>query len=89
MEAIMSTESIVDDVKEIISEILEIEVESLSDTERKISEITHVDSIHVLDMVAAVEKKFKISIAEDDFVKMSTIGSVAGLVMIKKNYQAS
>lgn len=82
-------DTVVDSVKQIISDILEVETDLLNDVNQKINEITDVDSIQVLDMVTAIEKKFKVNIGEEDYSKLGTINSVASLVVSKKTISAS
>jgi acyl carrier protein len=89
MSQSISIEDVSKTIRQNISEILEVDVALLENGDKNITEITHVDSIQILDMVTAVEKAFKISIHEDEFKKMNTINSLTGMVIAKKHISAS
>ena len=71
------------------AEILEIDEMLLENGEKKLADVSDFDSIHILDMVTAIEKAFNISIQEDDFPKMDTVNAVVDMVISKKKVVAS
>lgn len=63
------------EVKEIIAQILEVDVAKITD-EAKFVEDLGMDSMMALEIVAAIEKKYKIIIPEENLVKLSCLKDV-------------
>jgi len=67
------------EAKKLISEISEIQPKDLKD-DAKFSEDLGVDSMKALEIVAAVEKKFKIAIPEEKIPTIRTPGDVYAII---------
>ncbi len=64
------------DVRKIISEILEMEPQTI-DADAHLIEDLGMDSMMALEILASVERKFKIKIPEDNMPKMTTLNKIA------------
>ena len=64
-----------EEVKAIVSEITEVPEEDLKE-EAKFVEDLGVDSMLALEVVASIEKKYRISIPEGDIIKFDSLNNV-------------
>jgi acyl carrier protein len=67
-------------VKQLIAEITERELEEISDT-ALFKEELEIDSLAGLEMMVTVDKRFKIDIPEEEFVKMANVNEVVEVVL--------
>lgn len=75
MESSIDFAKIKDEVRKVISEITEIPLDELGD-EAKFTEDLGIDSMMALEMVAAVEKKYKIVIPEEDIPAIRSLNDI-------------
>lgn len=68
----MSTTSLEQDVKELIADIIEVDVASL-DPDANLVEDLGMDSMMALEILASLEKRFKIKLPEDELPKITTV----------------
>lgn len=69
------TKTVENEIKEIIAQILEVEPEKIT-PEAKFVEDLGMDSMMALEIVAAIEKKFKITIPEEELMKLASLGDI-------------
>ena len=67
------------EVKSLVAEISEIPEEDIQDSAR-FAEDLGVDSMMALEIVASIEKKYKIKIKEDDIPKITSLQNVYDLL---------
>lgn len=80
----MSNDQMLDDIKKIIAKIIEVDIEKIQPETDFIEELG-ADSMMALEIMAALEKKYNITISEEDLPKMTNLNQVIGLVVnIKK-----
>jgi acyl carrier protein len=77
-------DSITQDVKELIAEIIEKDVKELGDDAHFVEDLG-VDSLLALEILASMEKKYKIEIPEEDLVKFTTVNHIVDIVKEKIN----
>lgn len=65
----------VEEVKEIIAEVLEVEVDEV-ELKTDLVEDLDADSMMALEIMASIEKKFKIRIPEDEIQNFVTLESI-------------
>ena len=75
----LSMDEIQDDSRKLISKIIEVPAEKIGLDTHFVEELS-ADSMMALEIMAALEKKFKINIPEDDLPKLATLRQVAELV---------
>ncbi len=63
-------------VRKIIAEVLEVEPDSIQPDAKLIEELG-MDSMKALEILAAVEKRFRIKVPEENLLKMTTLNNVA------------
>ena len=68
----MSMTNLEQDVKELIADIIEVDPASL-DPDANLVEDLGMDSMMALEILAAVEKQFKIKLPEDELPKITTV----------------
>jgi len=68
----MSTTSLEQDVKELIADIIEVDPASL-DPDANLVEDLGMDSMMALEILASLEKRFKIKLPEDELPKITTV----------------
>ncbi|MFC1592593.1 acyl carrier protein [Candidatus Omnitrophota bacterium] len=84
MPKAINLENIRQEIKELVSEVSEIPVADLKD-EAKFGEEVEVDSMMALEIVAKIEKKYKVTISEEDIPKVRSIKNVYELVENRLN----
>lgn len=67
------------EIKEIISEIVEIDQEKITNKAKFVDDLG-MDSMMALEILASIEKKYKIRISEDNLAKIADLDSVIDLV---------
>ncbi|MCX5666115.1 MAG: phosphopantetheine-binding protein [Candidatus Omnitrophica bacterium] len=67
------------DLKDIIAEIVEIERDKIT-PEADFVEDLGMDSMMALEILASIEKKYKLRIPEENLIKITNFNSVMGLV---------
>jgi acyl carrier protein len=75
-----------EDVRAVIAEILEKEAEEIED-EASLVEDLGMDSMMVLEIVAALEKKYRITIPEEELTKIATLNQAVELAKQYVNTQ--
>ncbi len=63
------------EIKQLVSEITEVSEEELT-AEARFVEDLDVDSMMALEIVAAIEKKYKVSIPEEEIPLMGTLSAI-------------
>ena len=77
-----TTTTLEQDVKSLIADILEMEPEQI-DPDAHLVEDLGMDSMMALEILATMEKRFKIKIPEDDLPKITTVN---GAIALAKKY---
>jgi acyl carrier protein len=81
METITTTaEQIRAEVKKLIAEVTEREPEEINDTALFADELG-VDSLMAMEVMVAVDKKYKINIPEDEFATIKNVDDTVGVVL--------
>lgn len=78
MQAV-SSEEIRSEVKKLIAEVTEREPEEITDTALFADELG-VDSLMAMEVMVAVDKKYKINIPEDEFAKIKNVDDTVEVV---------
>ena len=73
-------EKIKEDVRKLISKIIEIDPEKIGPDTHFIEDL-NADSMMALEIMAALEKKYHINIPEDELPKLATLNQVMGIVL--------
>lgn len=71
--------SIENELKSLISEIAEVDIDKVN-FDTSLTKDLGVDSMRALELLAALEKKYKIEISEEELSKLDRLGSVVELV---------
>jgi acyl carrier protein len=75
------------EIKQIISDIIEIPVDELNCDAHFVEELG-VDSLLALEMLAALEKRFKIQVPEEDLMQFTTVNKVIKLAGQKLGFES-
>ncbi len=75
----MPNPNIDQEITQIVAEIIEVETEKLTPTAKFVEDLG-VDSMMALEMLAALEKKYKIVVPEDSLPKFTNLGEVIRMV---------
>ena len=75
-----TAEQIRDEVKRLIAEVTEREPEEITDTALFADELG-VDSLMAMEVMVAVDKKYKINIPEDEFAQIKNVNDTVGVVL--------
>ena len=75
----MDTKKLENDLRDIIAEIVEIEPEKIT-PEANFIEDLGMDSMMALEILASIEKRFKIQIPEDYLAKITNLKDTADLI---------
>jgi acyl carrier protein len=67
-------------IKQAIAEVLEVPLEKVTEESEFTKDFPDVDSIKVLELLAMLEQKFKISIDEDKLISFTTTSNVYEIV---------
>ena len=68
----MNTTNLEQDVKELVADIIEVDVAGL-DPDANLVEDLGMDSMMALEILASLEKRFKIKLPEDELQKITTV----------------
>ena len=74
----MSNVNLEQDIKEIIGNILEVEPEKITPDAKFVEELG-MDSMMALEILAAIEKKYKITIPEENLAKLTSLKDVVDI----------
>jgi acyl carrier protein len=74
-----TAEEIRTEVKKLIAEVTEREPEEITDTALFADELG-VDSLMAMEVMVAVDKKYKINIPEDEFAKIKNVDDTVAVV---------
>lgn len=75
---------IIDEVKEIIAERLSYDKEKINE-QTSFTEDLGADSLDLVELIMELEKKFDITIPEDESEKIHTVGDVVNYIKAHKN----
>jgi len=75
----MSSKSIEKEIISIISDVSGFEMEEIN-LDTKLADQLEIDSIKAIEIVVAIEKKYKISIRDEDVPKIITVRETVDLV---------
>lgn len=75
---------ILERLKEIVAEQLEIEAETIT-AETRLNEDLNADSLDVVEMLMALEDEFGVDIPDEEIEKMKTIGDVVNFIQENKD----
>ncbi len=75
----MSSNSIEKEIISIISDVSGFEMEEIN-LDTKLADQLEIDSIKAIEIVVAIEKKYKISIRDEDVPKITTVRETVDLV---------
>jgi len=78
------SDNIEDELRALVSDIIEVPVGKLKPEADFIDDL-QVDSLKAIEIVAAVEKKYRIVIPEQDIPKIRTIKKIIEYTSLKKN----
>ena len=79
----MSTEEIQNKVMDIVAEQLQVDRGSLT-LEKSFLQDLKADSLDLVELVMEFEDQFKISIPDEDYEKIKTIGDAVNYILAKK-----
>lgn len=75
----VTADAIRNEVRKLIAEITEREPEEVSDTAQFVEELG-IDSLMAIEMLVAVDKKYKIEISEEEFGKIKNVNDAVEAV---------
>ena len=73
--SMLSTTDLTAEIRKIVGEILEMDPKAI-DPEAQLVEDLGMDSMMALEILATIEKRFKIKVPEESLVKMTTLNQV-------------
>lgn len=68
-----------EELREIVAEVLEVDPEELSDTGDFVEEY-EADSLRAIEVLARIEKKYKVEIPQSELAEMRNLKSVSEIV---------
>ncbi len=75
----ITAEDIRNEVRKLVAEITEREPEEIADTAQFVEELG-IDSLMAIEMLVAVDKKYKIEITEEEFGKIKNVNDAVEVV---------
>lgn len=81
-DVLRDPQAIASEIKRIVSEIIEIPVDEL-DCDAHFVDDLGVDSLLALEMMSALEKRFKIEVPEEDLLQFTSVNKVIALAQEK------
>jgi acyl carrier protein len=75
-----------EDIREIVTEVLEIEPEELGDTDSFIED-HGADSLRAIEILARLEKKYRVEIPQSELPKMVNLTAVYSVLAEHANWQ--
>ena len=79
MEVTRKKDAIEEDIRKIIAKILEVDLAKVVGDAQLVEDLG-ADSMLILEIMVALDKKFKIEIAESDISKLTNLNSIIALV---------
>ena len=76
-------ESVLESVKKIIADTLEIDVKEVKEDSNLIADL-RMESLDLVDLVVAFEEKYKVSIDDKDVKKLQTVKDIVTYIENKK-----
>ncbi len=73
----MSEQELRNDLKALVAEI--IEIEDFGDDDNFVSDLG-VDSMLALEIVARIEKRYRVRVPEESFMQLQTLNSAVGVI---------
>jgi acyl carrier protein len=73
------TDSVEQDIKEIIADIAGVEAEDIAPDANLVQDL-EIDSIKAIEITVAIEKKFKVSVRDEDVPKIMTLQQAVSVV---------
>ncbi len=70
-----SRESVLEELREMIAEVLEVEPEEITDTSKFVEE-HDADSLRAIEILARVEKKYKVEVPQEKLAEMHDLTAV-------------
>jgi acyl carrier protein len=77
--AMITIEKLEQEIRELIAEVLETQPEKINSNDRFVEDLG-MDSMMALEIMAAIEKKYRIAIPEDMLPKFTTLSQTVSLV---------
>jgi acyl carrier protein len=71
-----------DELRELIAEVLEMEPEEIADTGSFVDEY-EADSLRAIEILARIEKKYKVEVPQEDLAKMENLLAVYETVKVR------
>ena len=78
--AVVTEDHVREELKRLIAEVTECEPEEVSDT-AELEEELGIDSLMALEVMVAVDKKYKIDIPEEEFAVLKNVNEAVAAVM--------
>ncbi len=69
-----------EELKNLVSDIIEVPIEKLKPKADFINDL-HVDSLKAIEIVAAVEKKYRVVVPEEDIPKIRNLAQITEYIM--------
>jgi acyl carrier protein len=74
-QALTTEQQRLDDLREIVAEVLEIEPEEITDTSDFVEE-HEADSLRAIEILARIEKQYKVDIPQSELANMANLRAV-------------
>jgi acyl carrier protein len=71
-----------DELRELIAEVLELEPEEITETGSFVDEY-EADSLRAIEILARIEKKYKVEVPQEDLAKMENLRAVYETVKVR------
>jgi len=84
----MSDSAIAAEIIPIIADVSGYEPEEIT-PETKLADDLEIDSIKAIEIIVAIEKRYKVSVRDEDVPKIATVGDTIALVSKLLNQEAS
>lgn len=75
---------ILEKVKEILAEELNVELENIN-LDSKIKDDLGADSLDLFELISKIEDELEVTIEEEDYKKLVTVGDIVNYITEKKN----
>jgi len=75
----VTIDKLTDDIRKLVAEVLETEPEKIQ-ADAKFVEDLGMDSMMALEIMAAIEKKYRVAIPEDMLAKFTTLAHTVSLI---------
>ncbi|HEV2636502.1 MAG TPA: acyl carrier protein [Actinocrinis sp.] len=71
-----------DELRELIADVLEIEPEEITETGSFVDEY-EADSLRAIEILARIEKKYRVEIPQEDLAKMENLSAVYETIKVR------